>query len=73
MSNYGKFRGRVVDTDDPLQLGRIKALVPAISDMELHWAMPATPYAGPGVGFFAIPPEGAAAGSSPPCPTRGSR
>lgn len=59
MPNYGKYRGKVVDPIDPLQLGRIVALVPAISEMPLTWAMPAMPYAGPGVGFFAIPPLGA--------------
>jgi hypothetical protein len=59
MPNYGKYRGKVVDPVDPLQLGRIVAIVPAISEMPLSWAMPATPYAGDGVGFFAIPPIGA--------------
>ncbi len=59
MAYYGKFRGKVVDPLDPLQLGRIIALVPAISEMPLSWALPAAPYAGRGVGFFAIPPVGA--------------
>jgi hypothetical protein len=59
MPNYGKYRGKVVDPVDPLQLGRIMAIVPAISEMPLSWALPATPYAGSGVGFFAIPPVGA--------------
>jgi hypothetical protein len=59
MPSYGKYRGKVVDPVDPLQMGRILALVPAISEMPLSWAMPATPYAGPGVGFFAIPPVSA--------------
>lgn len=59
MPNFGKYRGKVIDTVDPLQLGRIIALVPAISGMPLNWAMPATPYAGAGVGFFAVPPVGA--------------
>lgn len=59
MSNFGKYRGKVIDPVDPLQLGRIVALVPAISEFPLNWAMPATPYAGAGVGFFAIPPVGA--------------
>jgi hypothetical protein len=59
MANYGKYRGKVVDPVDPLQLGRIVALVPAISEMPLSWASPAVPYAGKGVGFFAIPPVGA--------------
>jgi hypothetical protein len=56
---YGKYRGKVINPIDPLQLGRIVALVPAISELPLGWAMPATPYAGRGVGFFAIPPPGA--------------
>ena len=59
MPNFGKYRGKVIDPVDPLQLGRISALVPAISEFPLSWAMPATPYAGSGVGFFAIPPVGA--------------
>ncbi len=59
MPNYGKYRGKVIDPIDPLQLGRIIALVPAISELPLTWAMPATPYAGSGVGFFAIPPVAA--------------
>jgi len=53
---WGKYRGRVADNKDPLKIGRIKPLVPAISDKELNWAMPCAPYAGPKVGFFAIPP-----------------
>jgi hypothetical protein len=56
---HGKYRGKVMDPMDPLQLGRIIALVPAIAEIPLSWAMPATPYAGSGVGFFAIPPVGA--------------
>jgi len=59
MPNYGKYRGKVVETVDPLQLGRIIALVPAISENPLSWALPAMPYAGRGVGFFALPPLGA--------------
>ncbi len=59
MPNFGKYRGKVIDPVDPLQLGRIMSLVPAISELPLSWAMPATPYAGAGVGFFAIPPVGA--------------
>ncbi len=59
MPNFGKYRGKVIDPIDPLQLGRIIALVPSISELPLTWAMPATPYAGSGVGFFAIPPVGA--------------
>src|SRR5579884_1425118 len=53
---YGKYRGKVLDNIDPLFLGRIIAIVPAVSDLPLTWAMPCTPYAGEQVGFYAIPP-----------------
>ncbi len=56
---YGKYRGRVSDNQDPLGRGRIRARVPAISDKDLTWAEPCTPYAGPKVGWYAIPPPGA--------------
>ena len=55
----GKYRGKVISNVDPLMLGRILPLVPAISEVPLTWAMPAAPFAGPGVGFFALPPIGA--------------
>ncbi|HEY4389657.1 MAG TPA: phage baseplate assembly protein V [Ktedonobacteraceae bacterium] len=53
---YGKYRGKVLDNIDPLFLGRIIAIVPAVSDFPLTWAMPCSPYAGEQVGFYAIPP-----------------
>jgi uncharacterized protein involved in type VI secretion and phage assembly len=56
---YGKFRGKVADNHDPLMLGRIIPLVPAISELPLSWALPNAPFAGPDVGFFALPPIGA--------------
>jgi Uncharacterized protein conserved in bacteria len=56
---YGKYRGTVTDNIDPLMLGRILPLVQAMPGMLLNWALPATPYAGEGVGFYAIPPIGA--------------
>lgn len=57
---FGKYRGKVENNVDPLQLGRIQVSAPAVlSDGSLSWAMPCVPYAGPGVGFFAIPPIGA--------------
>jgi hypothetical protein len=59
MANHGKHRGKVINNIDPLQLGRIVALVPAISELPLTWATPCVPYAGRGVGFFAVPPIGA--------------
>ena len=56
---YGMYRGKVTDNEDPLIRGRIRAQVPAISDKPLTWAEPCTPYAGPKVGWYAIPPVGA--------------
>ena len=53
---YGKYRGIVIDNEDPLGLGRIRAEVAAVSGSKLNWALPCTPYAGPKVGFYAIPP-----------------
>lgn len=54
---FGKYRGKVAGNSDPLQLGRVQVTCPAVlGDGKLSWALPCTPYAGPGVGFFAIPP-----------------
>lgn len=55
----GKYRGKVLDNVDPLFQGRIIADVPAVAGSVLNWALPCTPYAGFGVGFYAIPPIGA--------------
>jgi uncharacterized protein involved in type VI secretion and phage assembly len=57
MAHYGKYRGKVVNNVDPLMLGRIIPLVPAISEFPLSWATPCVPYAGKGVGLFAVPPR----------------
>jgi uncharacterized protein involved in type VI secretion and phage assembly len=58
--HYGKYRGLVVDVADPMQLGRIRARVPEVfGEVETGWALPAAPYAGDGVGAWAIPPVGA--------------
>ena len=56
---YGKYRGKVIDNIDPLFLGRIIPEVPALPGTKLNFAQPCVPYAGPGVGFYAIPPIGA--------------
>lgn len=53
---YGKYRANVLDNVDPQFLGRILAEVPSLPGSSLNWAMPCVPYAGPGVGFYAIPP-----------------
>lgn len=57
---FGKYRGIVQNNIDPQMIGRIQVSVPAVlGEGSLSWAMPCAPYAGPGVGFFAIPPMGA--------------
>lgn len=56
---FGKYRGKVEDNVDPMNLGRIRVSVPAIfGEGTLSWAMPCAPFAGKGVGFFALPPAG---------------
>lgn len=59
--HFGKYRGEVVDNDDPDDLGRIKAKVPRLAhDEELGWAMPAFPYGGQAEqGFYFVPDVGA--------------
>jgi hypothetical protein len=56
---FGKYRGRVLENLDPLFLGRIMADCPTVPGARLNWALPCAPYAGPGVGAFAVPPIGA--------------
>lgn len=56
---FGKYRAMVLDNLDPLLLGRVLAEVPALPGSVLNWALPCTPYAGPSVGLYAIPPVGA--------------
>jgi len=57
---FGKFRGVVTDIQDPLQIGRIRARVPDVmGDQESGWAMPCFPFAGSGMGWFALPSVGA--------------
>lgn len=57
---YGKYRGVVTDVKDEFMMGRIKATVPDVyGDGESGWAMPAVPFGGDGMGFFALPKKGA--------------
>ncbi len=57
---YGKYRGKVENNLDPLQQGRVQVSCPAVfGEGTLSWAMPCSPFAGSGVGFFALPPVGA--------------
>jgi uncharacterized protein involved in type VI secretion and phage assembly len=56
---YGKYRGLVVDNDDPRQLGRVRARVPEVlGDVDTGWALPCTPYAGDGSGQYTVPEPG---------------
>ena len=57
---FGKYRGLVTDNGDPFNRGRIRARVPEVlGDVETGWALPAAPYAGDGVGTYAVPTVGA--------------
>ena len=56
---YGKYRGLVTSTDDPLKKGRIKAKCPAIfGEYETSWCLPNVPYAGKDVGIVFTPKIG---------------
>jgi uncharacterized protein involved in type VI secretion and phage assembly len=57
---FGKYRGTVLDNVDPLQIGRILAIVPDISGtLPSSWAMPCLPWGGVENGLFCVPPIGA--------------
>jgi hypothetical protein len=57
---YGKYRGIVVNNVDPLNLGRVMAMVPEVlGEIPSGWASACAPYAGPQAGLFAVPPIGA--------------
>jgi type VI secretion system (T6SS) baseplate-like injector VgrG len=56
---YGKYRGTVVNNVDPMQIGRIQAIVPAVSNVvPTSWAMPCVPVAGINTGVFTVPQVG---------------
>jgi uncharacterized protein involved in type VI secretion and phage assembly len=53
---FGKFRGTVINNIDPMQMGRIQALVPdVLGDMPSSWAMPCLSVGGMQNGFFTVP------------------
>lgn len=45
---YGKYEGKVTDVDDPLEIGRLRAIVPEVLGVEIEtgWALPAAPFGG---------------------------
>lgn len=57
---FGKYRGTVVNNLDPMQIGRIQAIVPDVSGVvPTSWAMPCLPSAGLNSGVFTVPQIGA--------------
>jgi hypothetical protein len=55
---FGKNRGLVVDNQDFLERrGRLKVVVPQVLGEAEVWALPCVPFAGKGVGFYALPPK----------------
>jgi uncharacterized protein involved in type VI secretion and phage assembly len=57
---FGKYRGKVENNIDPLQQGRVQVSCPTVlGEGTMSWAMPCSPFAGNGVGFFAVPPRSA--------------
>jgi uncharacterized protein involved in type VI secretion and phage assembly len=59
---YGKYRGSVVDNQDPDKRGRLRLKVPSVlgPDVVTGWALPCAPYGGAAnQGFFFIPDNGA--------------
>jgi hypothetical protein len=55
---FGKYRGTVVDNEDPAGLGRLRLSVPSVlgPDVVTGWATPCTPYGGaPDQGMLFVP------------------
>jgi uncharacterized protein involved in type VI secretion and phage assembly len=56
---YGKYRGTVLNNVDPMQMGRLMAMVPDVLGLTPStWAMPCAPVAGLQTGVFSVPPIG---------------
>ena len=56
---YGKYRGTVINNVDPMQMGRIQAMVPDVSNViPSSWAMPCFPVTGKQMGAWMIPQVG---------------
>lgn len=53
---HGKFRSTVINNIDPLQMGRLQAMVPDVAGfVPSTWAMPCLPFAGINSGLFTLP------------------
>jgi len=53
---YGKYRGTVLNNIDPMQMGRIMAMVPDVLGITPStWAMPCAPVAGLQTGMYSVP------------------
>jgi hypothetical protein len=51
---YGKYRGSVVDNNDPMVMGRLQVSVPALG-LANAWALPCFPFTGDQAGAWMIP------------------
>ena len=57
---YGKYRGTVINNVDPMQMGRIQAMVPDVYGLiPSTWALPCLPMAGIQQGIYTVPMIGA--------------
>jgi|SRR6476660_8529592 uncharacterized protein involved in type VI secretion and phage assembly len=56
---FGKYRGTIVNNEDPTSRGRVKVRVPAVMGSAEIWALPCLPMAGLGMGAYLIPEVGA--------------
>lgn len=57
---YGKYRGTVINTVDPMSIGRLQVQVPDVLGLvPTTWAMPCFPFAGKQMGAWLIPQVGA--------------
>jgi uncharacterized protein involved in type VI secretion and phage assembly len=53
---FGKYRATVINNIDPMQIGRIQAMVPDVAGfIPSTWAMPCLPVAGINTGVFTVP------------------
>lgn len=56
---FGKYRGAVVNNNDPFRQGRLQVSCPHVLGANaLAWAMPCVPFAGNFEGFFMLPQIG---------------